>query len=60
MLKSSNGEILNGANYITFNNLLFHFTKFQSALKILTSNTLLFGTFDGMNDIAESCRGILR
>ena len=58
MLKSSNGEILNGANYITFNNLLFHFTKFQSALKILTSNTLLFGTFDGMNDIAESCREV--
>lgn len=55
----NNEEILNGVNYITFNNsMLFHFTKYQSALNILASNNLLFGSFEGMNDIAESCREV--
>ena len=35
-------------------NHLFHYTKFESALKILISGTLKFGDFKNMNDIAEA------
>ena len=35
---------------------LYHFTTFESALKILLSNTLLFGKYRDMNDINESMR----
>lgn len=34
-------------------NHLFHFTSFESALKIVVSNSLKFGKFENMNDIAE-------
>lgn len=34
-------------------NNLFHYTSFDSALKIISSNTLKFGLFENMNDIAE-------
>lgn len=34
-------------------NHLFHYTKFESALKIIISKTLKFGSFSNMNDIAE-------
>lgn len=46
-------------NYMTYNgNLLFHYTRFESALKIITTKKLLFGDFSKMNDIAESCREV--
>lgn len=46
-------------NYMTYNgSLLFHYTKFESALKIITTKKLLFGDFSKMNDIAESCREV--
>lgn len=46
-------------NYMTYNgNLLFHYTKFESALKIITTKRLLFGDFSRMNDISESCREV--
>ena len=32
---------------------LFHYTSLDSAIKIILSNTLRFGKFDNMNDIAE-------
>lgn len=35
---------------------LYHFTKFSSALNILSSQTLLFGKYSNMNDINESTR----
>lgn len=34
-------------------NNLFHYTSFDSALKIISSNTLKFGLFENMNDVAE-------
>lgn len=44
---------------MTYNgNLLFHYTKFESAIKIISSKKLLFGEFSKMNDIAESCREV--
>lgn len=39
-------------------NILFHYTRLESALKIITSNTLLFGNFETMNDISEVRREI--
>jgi hypothetical protein len=33
---------------------LYHFTKFDTALKILESNCLRFGRLDNMNDIHEN------
>lgn len=46
-------------NYMTYNgSLLFHYTKFESALKIITTKKLLFGDFSKMNDISESCREV--
>ena len=46
-------------NYMTYNgSLLFHYTKFESALKIITTKRLLFGDFSKMNDISESCREV--
>ena len=44
----------------TFNstNKLYHYTSFKSALKILESNTLLFGFLKNMNDIRELHRNI--
>ena len=48
------------SNFMTYNgNHLFHYTSFLSALKILSSRTLLFGDFKSMNDIAESRRDVL-
>ena len=35
---------------------LYHYTKFQSAVKILDSMSLKFGSLDGMNDINERYR----
>src|SRR5574344_1372303 len=44
-------------NFMTFDrNKLFHFTTFESALKIISSRKLIFGDFSGMNDISESRR----
>lgn len=46
-------------NFMTYNgNMLFHFTKFESALKIIATNRLMFGEFVNMNDISESRREI--
>jgi len=41
-------------NEMTYNgNHLFHYTTLDSAIKIILSNTLRFGKFENMNDIAE-------
>jgi hypothetical protein len=46
-------------NYMTYNgNMLFHYTRFESALKIISTNQLLFGDFSKMNDISESSREV--
>ena len=39
-------------------NHLFHYTKFESALKIIASGSLKFGDFKNMNDIAEAYREV--
>ena len=39
-------------------NHLFHFTKFESAIKIIASSSLRFGKFKDMNDIAEVKRDV--
>ena len=39
-------------------NHLFHYTKFESALKILVTGSLRFGKFENMNDIAEIKREV--
>ncbi len=47
------------SNIMTYNgNMLFHFTKFESAIKILATNYLLFGEFASMNDISEARREV--
>lgn len=49
----------NSKNFMTYNgNMLFHFTKFESTLKILATNSLIFGEYENMNDISESRREI--
>ena len=46
-------------NYMTYNgNMLFHYTRFDSALKIISTKKLLFGNFTNMNDISESFREV--
>lgn len=40
-------------------NYLFHFTNFESALKIIATHSLKFGDFNNMNDIAEVKRDLL-
>ncbi|MBO4611567.1 MAG: DUF2971 domain-containing protein [Bacteroidaceae bacterium] len=46
-------------NYMTYNgSLLFHYTRFESALKIISTKKLLFGDFSKMNDISESSREV--
>ena len=46
-------------NYMTYNgNHLFHFTSFSSSIRIISSNSLIFGDFKNMNDISESRREI--
>ena len=37
---------------------VFHFTKFESALRIIATKSLKFGRFDNMNDIAEVKRDV--
>ena len=37
---------------------VFHFTRFDSALRILATKSLKFGRFENMNDIAEVKRDI--
>ncbi len=37
---------------------VFHFTKFESALRIIASQSLKFGRFENMNDIAEVKRDV--
>jgi hypothetical protein len=37
---------------------VFHFTKFESALRIIATRSLKFGRFENMNDIAEVKRDI--
>lgn len=39
-------------------NHLFHYTKFDSALKIIATNSIRFGDFCNMNDIAEVKREV--
>ena len=39
-------------------NHLFHYTKYESALKIIASGSLKFGDFKNMNDIAEAYREV--
>ena len=38
--------------------LVYHYTKFENAIKIISSRSLIFGEFGNMNDIAESRREI--
>ncbi len=40
-------------------NHLFHYTNFESALKIIVTSSLKFGKFDNMNDIAEIKREVI-
>ena len=37
---------------------VFHFTKFESALRIIVTKSLKFGCFENMNDIAEVKRDV--
>ena len=37
---------------------LYHYTKFESAIKIISSQQQKFGTLESMNDINESYKGI--
>ena len=37
---------------------VFHYTKFESALRIIASKSLKFGRFENMNDIAEAKRDV--
>ena len=37
---------------------VFHFTKFESALRIIATRSLKFGRFENMNDIAEVKRDV--
>ena len=39
-------------------NHLFHYTNFESALKIIATRSLKFGNFEDMNDIAEANREV--
>lgn len=39
-------------------NHLFHYTNFESALKIIATHSLKFGNFEDMNDIAEANREV--
>ena len=39
-------------------NHLFHYTNFESSLKIITTHSLKFGNFEDMNDIAEANREV--
>lgn len=39
-------------------NHVFHFTKFESALRIIATKSLKFGRFENMNDIAEVKRDV--
>lgn len=55
----SQNQINTRPNYMTYNGEhLFHFTTFTSAIKIVSSNVLLFGDFKSMNDISESRREV--
>ena len=45
---------------MTYNgNHIFHYTSLNAAIKIILSNSLRFGEFANMNDIAESYRDLL-
>lgn len=58
-MASYSEELENVANFMTYNgNHLFHYTSFASALKIISSQRLLFGDFKNMNDISESRREV--
>lgn len=47
-------------NEMTYNgNHIFHYTSLDAAIKIILSNSLRFGEFANMNDIAESYRDLL-
>ena len=39
-------------------NKLYHYTSFESAIKIIATNTLRFGRLEAMNDINEAYRSI--
>lgn len=39
--------------------LLFHYTSFESATKIISTNTLRLGAFDNMNDVSENSKILL-
>lgn len=50
----------NPKNEMTYNgNHIFHYTSLDAAIKIILSNSLRFGEFANMNDIAESYRDLL-
>lgn len=50
----------NQKNEMTYNgNHIFHYTSLDAAIKIILSNSLRFGEFANMNDIAESYRDLL-
>lgn len=50
----------NQKNEMTYNgNHIFHYTNLDAAIKIIISNSLKFGEFANMNDIAESYRDLL-
>lgn len=41
-----------------YNDYLYHYTTMDNAIKIIASNTLLFGKLENMNDINESYRSV--
>ena len=42
--------------YNKMSEYLFHYTSMDKAIKIIASNTLLFGKLETMNDINEAYR----
>ena len=42
------------SRFMKFDNVLYHYTKFESALKIIASEHLLFSQIENLNDINEA------
>ena len=53
-VKSENDKMIS-----QYKKVLYHYTTLEAAIKILSTNTLRFGRFKSMNDIAESKREYL-
>jgi hypothetical protein len=57
LLKTKRQSIMKPFMIYTGNHL-FHYTNFESALKIIVTRSLKFGNFEDMNDIAEANREV--